>query len=105
MAKKPIEEIEIGPSLCPDHAPFRRYVDGVCIQEGIGVRGDGLDPGLEGTCVEYGPMQENGRRPVKSSWTCNAPGSRVSSGATSDAYRSGWDRIFSKPAGKPSQAN
>lgn len=99
--KEPVEEIEIGPTLCEGgHTFFRRWVDGEVVQTGVGrLGGHPAEPG----CIAFGPEGENGRRLVQR-LPINAPGSTVHSGVNSAAYRDGWDRIFAARRA-PSRAN
>lgn len=101
--KKPEEEIVIGPSLGGRVAIYHRFVDGECVQSGIGHVG--LSPSPDGVYVEYGPRKENGRHDVRQAFTINAPGSRTHSGANSRAFVDGWDRIYGGKARGSSAAN
>lgn len=96
------EELVIGPDLGCGVRPFTRYVDGKVAQSGVGVCNQ--EPEVGDTCLAFGPVKDNGRRDVNAQFTINSRGSRVHSGAATNAYRRGWDEIFA-PRKAPSRAN
>ncbi len=92
-SKRGKDEIEICPIGC-NQAFFRRWRGGQLIASGVGAIGRACVPDVGDTCVEYCPVQANGRHPETRSYTVNSQGSVSHSRASTPEYRSGWDRIF-----------